>query len=106
MSSMGKKKKGPALMTKVLKKKKLCKAKKKVPPVPPVPLIPGTKIVVETLSTSTKANVVWQDGSVEFGKFYKQSFLLYTISQWYQICFISIAFRYPIDTALSNSSLR
>ncbi|XP_043488400.1 (E3-independent) E2 ubiquitin-conjugating enzyme UBE2O [Polistes fuscatus] len=64
MSSMGKKKKGPALMTKVLKKKKLCKAKKKVPP---APLIPGTKIVVETLSTSTKANVVWQDGSVEFG---------------------------------------
>lgn len=65
MSSMGKKKKGPALMTKVLKKKKLCKAKKKVAP---VPLIPGTKIVVETLSTSTKANVVWQDGSVELGK--------------------------------------
>lgn len=51
-------------MTKVLKKKKLRKAKKKVPP---VPLIPGTKIVVETLSTNTKANVVWQDGSVEFG---------------------------------------
>ncbi|XP_032676891.1 (E3-independent) E2 ubiquitin-conjugating enzyme UBE2O isoform X1 [Odontomachus brunneus] len=64
MSSMGKKKKGPALMTKVLKKKKLRKAKKKVSP---VPLIPGTKIVVETLSTNTKANVVWQDGSVEFG---------------------------------------
>jgi len=61
---MGKKKKGPALMTKVLKKKKLRKARKKIPP---VPLIPGTKIVVETLSTSTKANVVWQDGSVEFG---------------------------------------
>lgn len=64
MSSVGKKKKGPALMTKVLKKKKLRKAKKKVPP---VPLVPGTKIVVETLSTNTKANVVWQDGSVEFG---------------------------------------
>ncbi|XP_011641984.1 (E3-independent) E2 ubiquitin-conjugating enzyme UBE2O [Pogonomyrmex barbatus] len=64
MLSIGKKKKGPALMTKVLKKKKLRKAKKKVPP---VPLIPGTKIVVETLSTNTKANVVWQDGSVEFG---------------------------------------
>ncbi|KYN08640.1 PREDICTED: (E3-independent) E2 ubiquitin-conjugating enzyme UBE2O [Cyphomyrmex costatus] len=64
MSSAGKKKKGPALMTKVLKKKKLRKAKKKIPP---VPLIPGTKIVVETLSTNTKANVVWQDGSVEFG---------------------------------------
>ncbi|XP_015597896.1 (E3-independent) E2 ubiquitin-conjugating enzyme UBE2O [Cephus cinctus] len=64
VTSTGKKKKGPALMTKVLKKKKLCKAKKKVPS---VPLIPGTKIVVETLSTSTKANVVWQDGSVELG---------------------------------------
>lgn len=51
-------------MTKVLKKKKLRKAKKKVSP---VPLIPGAKIVVETLSTNTKANVVWQDGSVEFG---------------------------------------
>ena len=61
---MGKKKKGPALMTKVLKKKKLCKAKKKVAP---VPLVPGSKIVVETLSTSTKATVVWQDGSVEHG---------------------------------------
>jgi ubiquitin-conjugating enzyme E2 O len=61
---MGKKKKGPALMTKVLKKRKLCKARKKIPP---PPLIPGTKIVVETLSTNTKANVVWQDGSVEFG---------------------------------------
>ncbi|XP_025601768.2 (E3-independent) E2 ubiquitin-conjugating enzyme isoform X2 [Athalia rosae] len=64
VTSTGKKKKGPALMTKVLKKKKLCKAKKKVAP---VPLVPGTKIVVETLSTSTKANVVWQDGSVEIG---------------------------------------
>ena len=67
MSSIGKKKKGPALMTKVLKKKKLCKAK---PKVPPAPLVPGTKIVVETLSTNTKANVVWQDGSVELGMFY------------------------------------
>lgn len=64
MSSVGKKKKCPALMTKVLKKKKLRRAKKKIPP---VQLVPGTKIVVETLSTNTKANVVWQDGSVEFG---------------------------------------
>ncbi|XP_012284283.1 (E3-independent) E2 ubiquitin-conjugating enzyme UBE2O [Orussus abietinus] len=64
VTSMGKKKKGPALMTKVLKKKKLCKAKAKAAP---VELVPGSKIVVETLSTSTKANVVWQDGSVELG---------------------------------------
>ncbi|XP_011313716.1 E2/E3 hybrid ubiquitin-protein ligase UBE2O [Fopius arisanus] len=64
-SSTGKKKsKGPALMTKVLKKKKLIKAKKKVAP---APLITGSKIVVETLSTNTRANVVWQDGSVELG---------------------------------------
>ncbi|CAD6215584.1 GSCOCG00000396001-RA-CDS [Cotesia congregata] len=64
LSSMGKKKKGPALMTKVLKKKKLVKAKKRIPP---APLVPGSTIVVETLSTNTKANVVWQDGSVELG---------------------------------------
>lgn len=63
MSSAGnKKKKRPALMTKVLKKKKLIKAKKKLPQ---IPLLIGDKIVVETLSTSTKATVVWQDGSVE-----------------------------------------
>ncbi|XP_001602772.2 (E3-independent) E2 ubiquitin-conjugating enzyme UBE2O [Nasonia vitripennis] len=64
LSSMGKKKKGPALMTKVLKKRKLCKARKKIPP---TPLTPETRVVVETLSTNTKANVVWQDGSVELG---------------------------------------
>ncbi|XP_034940517.1 (E3-independent) E2 ubiquitin-conjugating enzyme UBE2O [Chelonus insularis] len=64
MSSVGKKKKGPALMTKVLKKKKLVKAKRKIPP---PPLVAGSTLVVETLSTNTKANVVWQDGSVELG---------------------------------------
>lgn len=65
LSSMGKKKKGPALMTKVLKKRKLCRAKKKIPP---PPLLPGTRVVVETVSTGTKANVVWQDGSVELSE--------------------------------------
>ncbi|XP_014238160.1 (E3-independent) E2 ubiquitin-conjugating enzyme UBE2O [Trichogramma pretiosum] len=62
LSSMGKKKKGPTLVTKVLKKRKLYRAKKKIPP---PPLVAGAKIVVETLSTTTKATVVWQDGSVE-----------------------------------------
>ena len=62
---MGKKKKGPALMTKVLKNRKLRRTKKKVPP---PPLVAGSKLVVETISTVTKATVVWQDGSVEFGE--------------------------------------
>lgn len=62
---MGRRKKGPALMTKVLKKKKLCKARKRIPP---SPLMPGEKIVVETISTKTQATVVWQDGSVEKGE--------------------------------------
>nr|CAD7431159.1 unnamed protein product [Timema monikensis] len=52
-----KKKRGPALMTKVLKKKKLRRTKKRIAP---VPLVPGTRVVVETLSTSSIANVVWQ----------------------------------------------
>nr|CAD7596442.1 unnamed protein product [Timema genevievae] len=60
----GKKKRGPALMTKVLKKKKLRRTKKRIAP---MPLVPGTRVVVETLSTSSIANVVWQDGSVEEG---------------------------------------
>uniref|UniRef100_A0A1B6CR24 UBC core domain-containing protein n=2 Tax=Clastoptera arizonana TaxID=38151 RepID=A0A1B6CR24_9HEMI len=58
------KRKGPiALMTKVLKKKnKLHRARKKQPR----PLLePGTKLVVETLSTASSAVVIWQDGSVE-----------------------------------------
>ncbi|XP_075230933.1 (E3-independent) E2 ubiquitin-conjugating enzyme UBE2O isoform X3 [Lycorma delicatula] len=55
--------KGPlALMTKMLKKKKLRRARKKPPP---LVLKPGSKIVVEALSTASSADVVWQDGSVE-----------------------------------------
>ncbi|KAK3930467.1 (E3-independent) E2 ubiquitin-conjugating enzyme [Frankliniella fusca] len=62
--SLGLRKKGPALMTKVLKKKKLRRAKKRAPQ---VTLEPGTRVVVETLSTSSVADVIWQDGSVERG---------------------------------------
>lgn len=55
--------KGPlALMTRMLKKKKLRRARKKPPP---LVLKPGSKVVVETLSTASSADVVWQDGSVE-----------------------------------------
>jgi hypothetical protein len=44
-------------MTKVLKKKKLRRTRKRAPP---VTLQPGQKVVVETLSTSSIADVVWQ----------------------------------------------
>ncbi|XP_069684975.1 (E3-independent) E2 ubiquitin-conjugating enzyme UBE2O isoform X2 [Periplaneta americana] len=64
VGSQGKKKRGPALMTKVLKKKKLRRTRKRAPP---VALQPGQRVVVETLSTSSIADVVWQDGSVEYG---------------------------------------
>jgi ubiquitin-conjugating enzyme E2 O len=55
--SAGKKKRGPALMTKVLKKKKLRRTRKRAPL---VILQPGQRVVVETLSTSSAADVVWQ----------------------------------------------
>jgi len=55
--SAGKKKRGPALMTKVLKKKKLRRARKRAPL---MTLQPGQTVVVETLSTSSVADVVWQ----------------------------------------------
>jgi ubiquitin-conjugating enzyme E2 O len=44
-------------MTKVLKKKKLRRARKRAPL---VALQPGQTVVVETLSTSSVADVVWQ----------------------------------------------
>jgi hypothetical protein len=44
-------------MTKVLKKKKLSRTRKRTPP---VTLQLGQRIVVETLSTSSIADVVWQ----------------------------------------------
>lgn len=57
-SAAQQRRKGPlALMTKVLKKKKLRRARKKPPP---LVLEPGAKLVVETLSTSSTADVVWQ----------------------------------------------
>ncbi|KAG8238849.1 hypothetical protein J437_LFUL018746 [Ladona fulva] len=59
-----KKKKGPKLMTKVLKKKKLRRAKKRAPE---LEVKTGDHLVVETLSTASKADIVWQDGSVEHG---------------------------------------
>lgn len=49
-------------MTKVLKFKKLRRARRKTPN---VVLKPNTKVIVETLAISSTADVVWQDGTVE-----------------------------------------
>ncbi|KAK7079276.1 E2/E3 hybrid ubiquitin-protein ligase ube2o [Halocaridina rubra] len=63
--SIGKRsKKGPALMTKMMKKRKLKRAKRKAPG-EGATIKTGDKLVVETLMTTSKADVVWQDGSLE-----------------------------------------
>jgi ubiquitin-conjugating enzyme E2 O len=64
--SVGKKKRGPALMTKVLNKKKLRRARKRAPV---ITLQPGQTVVVETLSTSSVADVVWQVRKCELLRF-------------------------------------
>ncbi|XP_063888903.1 (E3-independent) E2 ubiquitin-conjugating enzyme UBE2O-like isoform X1 [Scylla paramamosain] len=57
-------KKGPALMTKMMKKRKLKRAKRKAPS-EATTIKPGDQLVVETLMTTSKADVVWQDGTLE-----------------------------------------
>ncbi|XP_068204113.1 (E3-independent) E2 ubiquitin-conjugating enzyme UBE2O isoform X3 [Palaemon carinicauda] len=57
-------KKGPALMTKMMKKRKLKRAKRKTLNEGTV-IKTGDQLVVETLMTTSKADVVWQDGSLE-----------------------------------------
>lgn len=52
-------KKGPALMTKMMKKRKLKRAKRKAPS-EATTIKPGDQLVVETLMTTSKADVVWQ----------------------------------------------
>nr|XP_045602327.1 (E3-independent) E2 ubiquitin-conjugating enzyme UBE2O-like isoform X6 [Procambarus clarkii] len=57
-------KKGPALMTKMMKKRKLKRAKRKAAS-DGATIKPGDQLVVETLMTTSKADVVWQDGTLE-----------------------------------------
>lgn len=57
-------KKGPALMTKMMKKRKLKRAKRKTTS-EATTIKPGDQLVVETLMTTSKADVVWQDGTLE-----------------------------------------
>lgn len=61
----GRGKKSPHLVTKFLKGKRLKRTVRRnsVTPQPK----PGDRVVVETLCTKSKANVVWQDGTIEFG---------------------------------------
>ena len=53
-------KKGPALMTRVLKKRKLKRAKRRPEKPDTSSIKPGDRLVVETLMTTSKADVVWQ----------------------------------------------
>lgn len=63
--SLGKRnKKGPALMTKMMKKCRLKRAKRK-PASEGATVKAGDQLVVETLMTTSKADVVWQDGTLE-----------------------------------------
>ncbi|XP_042236826.1 (E3-independent) E2 ubiquitin-conjugating enzyme UBE2O-like isoform X3 [Homarus americanus] len=63
--SLGKRnKKGPALMTRMMKKCKLKRAKRRSSNERTI-IKPGDKLVVETLMTTSKADVVWQDGTLE-----------------------------------------
>lgn len=51
-------------MTKMMKKRKLKRAKRKTPS-EATTIKPGDQLVVETLMTTSKADVVWQDGTLE-----------------------------------------
>lgn len=63
-SSKHKSRKGFTLVTRMLKKKKLKRARRNLMK-EVLPLKPGDRVVTETLIIETKANVVWQDGTVE-----------------------------------------
>ena len=62
-----KKKSQPGLTTKVLKKRKLKKSRKTSEVTKVTSYNVGDKVVMETLSTRSEVEVVWQDGSVEDG---------------------------------------
>lgn len=58
-------KKSPQLAVKLLRGKRLKRTARKAPPAPPPKI--GDKVIVETLHTTSVANVVWQDGTIEMG---------------------------------------
>ncbi|CAH0398000.1 unnamed protein product [Chilo suppressalis] len=58
-------KRSPQLAVRLLRGKRLKRTVRRAPPAPPPR--PGDRVVVETLHTASRANVVWQDGTIEMG---------------------------------------
>ncbi|CAH3996803.1 unnamed protein product [Pieris brassicae] len=64
-SGSGRGKRSPQLAVRLLRGKRLKRAPRRAPPAPPPRL--NDRVVVETLHTTSRANVVWQDGTIEMG---------------------------------------
>ncbi|XP_068631681.1 (E3-independent) E2 ubiquitin-conjugating enzyme [Battus philenor] len=58
-------KRSPQLAVRLLRGKRLKRTVRRAPPAPPPRA--GERVVVETLHTTSRANVVWQDGTIEMG---------------------------------------
>ncbi|XP_053607115.1 (E3-independent) E2 ubiquitin-conjugating enzyme isoform X2 [Plodia interpunctella] len=58
-------KRSPQLAVRLLRGKRLKRTVRRAPPAPPPRR--GDRVVVETLHTTSRANVVWQDGTIEMG---------------------------------------
>lgn len=58
-------KRSPQLAVRLLRGKRLKRTVRRAPPAPPPRR--GEQVVVETLHTTSRANVVWQDGTIEMG---------------------------------------
>ncbi|XP_037293692.1 (E3-independent) E2 ubiquitin-conjugating enzyme isoform X3 [Manduca sexta] len=58
-------KRSPQLAVRLLRGKRLKRTPRRAPPAPPPRR--SDRVVVETLHTASRANVVWQDGTIEMG---------------------------------------
>ncbi|KAJ2946154.1 hypothetical protein O0L34_g5085 [Tuta absoluta] len=64
-AASGRGKRSPQLAVRLLRGKRLKRTVRRAPPAPPPR--PADRVVVETLHTASRANVVWQDGTIEMG---------------------------------------
>ncbi|CAH2233018.1 jg705 [Pararge aegeria aegeria] len=64
-SGSGRGARSPQLAVRLLRGKRLKRAARRAPPAPPPRRC--DRVVVETLHTTSRANVVWQDGTIEMG---------------------------------------
>nr|XP_034830802.1 (E3-independent) E2 ubiquitin-conjugating enzyme UBE2O [Maniola hyperantus] len=64
-SGSGRGARSPQLAVRLLRGKRLKRAARRAPPAPPPRR--SARVVVETLHTTSRANVVWQDGTIEMG---------------------------------------